>query len=289
MVVKKVGVIGCGLMGHGIAQVAAQAGCTVVVRESDQAALDKGLGRIRKSLDKLVEKEKLTRPAADAAFGHISGTLELAALSDCDLVVEAIVEDLGVKKQLYGELGRLCKPTTIFASNTSSFSIGEMGRASGRPQRMVGLHFFNPVQLMKLVEVVRAKETSDEVFAEAKAFGEACGKVPVAASDTPGFVVNRLLVPYMAEAIRMVERGDATPADVDAGMTLGCGYPMGPFTLTDYVGLDTTLSILEGWHKLDPGNPLFNPPKLLVDKVKAGKLGRKTGEGFFKWDGDKRA
>jgi 3-hydroxyacyl-CoA dehydrogenase len=289
MVVKKVGVIGCGLMGHGIAQVAAQAGCTVLVRESDQGALDKGLGRIRKSLDKLVEKEKLTKPAADAAFGHISGTLELKSLSDCDLVVEAIVENLDVKKQLYGELGRLCKPSTIFASNTSSFSIGEMGKASGRPQRMVGLHFFNPVQLMKLVEVVRAKETSDDVFAEAKAFGEACGKVPVAASDTPGFVVNRLLVPYMAEAIRMVERGDATPADVDAGMTLGCGYPMGPFTLTDYVGLDTTLSILEGWHKLEPGNPLFNPPKLLVDKVKAGKLGRKTGEGFFKWDGDKRA
>ncbi len=289
MVVKKVGVIGCGLMGHGIAQVAAQAGCTVVVRESEQGALDKGVGRIRKSLDKLVEKEKLTKAAADAAFAHISGTLELSALADCDLVVEAIVENLDVKKTLYAELGRLCKPTTIFASNTSSFSIGEMGRASGRPQRMVGLHFFNPVQLMKLVEVVRAKETSDEVFAEAKAFGEACGKVPVAASDTPGFVVNRLLVPYMAEAIRMVERGDSTPADVDAGMTLGCGYPMGPFTLTDYVGLDTTLSILEGWHKLEPGNPLFNPPKLLVDKVKAGKLGRKSGEGFFKWDGDKRA
>jgi 3-hydroxyacyl-CoA dehydrogenase len=289
MVVKKVGVIGCGLMGHGIAQVAAQAGCTVVVRESDQGALDKGLSRIRKSLDKLVEKEKLTRAAADGAWGQITGTLELKALSDCDLVVEAIVENLDVKKALYAELGRLCKPATIFASNTSSFSIGEMGRASGRPQRMVGLHFFNPVQLMKLVEVVRAKETSDEVFAEAKAFGEACGKVPVAASDTPGFVVNRLLVPYMAEAIRMVERGDSTPADVDAGMTLGCGYPMGPFTLTDYVGLDTTLSILEGWHKLEPANPLFNPPKLLVEKVKAGKLGRKTGEGFFKWEGDKRA
>jgi 3-hydroxyacyl-CoA dehydrogenase len=289
MVVKKVGVIGCGLMGHGIAQVAAQAGCTVVVRESDQGALDKGLSRVRKSLDKLVEKEKLTRADADAAAGRLSGTLDLKALADCDLVVEAIVEDLAVKQTLFAELGRLCKPSTIFASNTSSFSIGEMGRASGRPQRMVGLHFFNPVQLMKLVEVVRAKETSDEVFAEAKAFGEACGKVPVAASDTPGFVVNRLLVPYLAEAIRMVERGDSTPADIDSGMTLGCAYPMGPFKLLDYVGLDTTLFILEGWHKLEPSNPLFNPPKLLVDKVKAGKLGRKTGEGFFKWEGDKVA
>ena len=289
MVVKKVGVVGCGLMGHGIAQVAAQAGCTVVARESDQAALDKGLARVKKSLDKLVEKEKLSRADADAAMGRISGTLDLKGLSDCDLVVEAIVENLDVKKKLFAELGRLCKPTTIFASNTSSFSIGEMGTASGRPERMVGLHFFNPVQLMKLVEVVRTKQTSSEVFAEAKAFGEACGKAPVAASDTPGFIVNRLLVPYLAEAIRMVERGDATPADIDAGMTLGCGYPMGPFTLLDYVGLDTTLFILDGWHKLEPANPLFAPPKLLTDKVKAGKLGRKTGEGFFKWEGDKRA
>ncbi|HEX5010226.1 MAG TPA: 3-hydroxybutyryl-CoA dehydrogenase [Planctomycetota bacterium] len=289
MVVKKVGVVGCGLMGHGIAQVAAQAGCAVVARESDQAALDKGLARVRKSLDKLVEKEKLSRADADAASGRISGTLALEGLADCDLVVEAIVENLDVKKKLFAELGRLCKPSTIFASNTSSFSIGEMGTASGRPERMVGLHFFNPVQLMKLVEVVRTKQTSGEVFAEVKAFGEACGKVPVAASDTPGFIVNRLLVPYLAEAIRMVERGDATPADIDAGMTLGCGYPMGPFTLLDYVGLDTTLFILDGWHKLEPANPLFAPPKLLTDKVKAGKLGRKTGEGFFKWEGDKRA
>ena len=289
MVVKKVGVIGCGLMGHGIAQVAAQAGCTVVVRETEQAALDKGLSRIRKSLDKLVEKEKLTRADADAAAARLSGTLDLKPLADCDLVIEAIVENLGVKQKLFAELGRLCKPAAIFASNTSSFSIAELGAASGRPQRMVGLHFFNPVQLMKLVEVVRSRQTSEDAFAEAKAFGEACGKVPVAASDTPGFVVNRLLVPYLAEAIRMVERGDSTPADIDAGMTLGCGYPMGPFTLLDYVGLDTTLFILQGWQALEPGDPLFSPPKLLVDKVKAGKLGRKSGEGFFKWEGDKRA
>jgi 3-hydroxyacyl-CoA dehydrogenase len=289
MVVKKVGVIGCGLMGHGIAQISAQAGLAVVVRESDQGALDKGLQRIKRSLDKLVEKEKVSRPDADAAIGRIKGTLRLDDVGDCDLVVEAIIENLDVKKQLFKELNGICKPTTIFASNTSSFSIGEMGTASGRPQRMVGLHFFNPVQLMKLVEVVRAKQTSDEVFAEAKAFGEACGKVPVAAADTPGFVVNRLLVPYLAEAIRMVERGDATPADIDTGMTLGCGYPMGPFTLLDYVGLDTTLFILEGWAKAEPSNALLQPPKLLREKVKAGKLGRKTGEGFFKWDGDKRA
>jgi len=289
MVVKKVGVVGCGLMGHGIAQISAQAGLSVVVRESEQVALDKGTQRIRRSLDKLVEKEKVSRADADAAFGRVRGTLRLEDLADCDLVIEAIVENLDVKKQLFKELNGVCKPSTIFASNTSSFSIGEMGTASGRPQRMVGLHFFNPVQLMKLVEVVRAKQTSDEVFAEAKAYGEACGKVPVAAADTPGFVVNRLLVPYLAEAIRMVERGDATPADIDTGMTLGCAYPMGPFTLLDYVGLDTTLFILEGWAKAEPNNALLQPPKLLRDKVKAGKLGRKTGEGFFKWDGDKRA
>jgi len=289
MVIKKVGVVGCGLMGHGIAQVAAQAGYTVVVREAERGFLDKGLQRIRKSLDKLVEKEKLTRADADASYGRLTGTLELADLADCDLVIEAIVEDLAVKKSLYKELGQRCKPATIFATNTSSFPVAEMGEASGRPKNMVGLHFFNPVQLMKLVEVVRTPKTAENVYAEARAFGESVGKVPVAASDTPGFVVNRLLVPYMAEAMRMVERGDSTPADVDAGMTLGCGYPMGPFTLTDYVGLDTTLSILEGWQKRFPKDPMFVPPQILKDKVAAGKLGRKTGEGFFKWDGDKRA
>ena len=289
MAIKKVGVVGCGLMGHGIAQVSAQAGYDVVVRESEQGALDKGLGRIRKSLDKLVEKEKLSKADADAAWGRLSGTLEVSDLADCDLVVEAIIEDLDIKRELYSELGKVCKPETILASNTSSFPVAEMGKASGRPQNMVGLHFFNPVQLMKLVEVVKTPETADGVFAEARSFGEAVGKVPVAAADTPGFVVNRLLVPYMAEAMRMVERGDATEADVDAGMTLGCGYPMGPFTLTDYVGLDTTLSILEGWHERFPNDPLFVPPQILKDKVAAGKLGRKTGEGFFKWEGDKRA
>ncbi len=289
MTIKKVGVIGCGLMGHGIAQVAAVSGHDVVALEADTGALEKGLGRIRRSLDKLVEKEKIAKDAADAAFGRIKGTGDTADLADCDLVVEAIVENIDIKKKLFAELGKTCKPETIFASNTSSFSVGVMGDASGRPERMVGLHFFNPVQLMKLVEVVRTENTAEDVFAEAKAFGEACGKVPVAAKDTPGFVVNRLLVPYLAEAIRMVERGDATPADVDAGMTLGCAHPMGPFTLLDYVGLDTTLFIMQGWRRDYPNEPLFEVPALLEQKVREGKLGRKTGEGFFKWDGDKRA
>lgn len=289
MVLSKVGVIGCGLMGHGIAQVAAQAGYDVVVREAEQGALDKGLARVKKSLAKLVEKEKLTAEQAEAAGARLSGTLELADLADCDLVVEAIIEDLDIKRALYKELGALCKPETILASNTSSFPVAEMGAASGRPERMVGLHFFNPVQLMKLVEVVRTPDTAEDVFAEARAFGEAVGKVPVAAADTPGFIVNRLLVPYMAEAMRLVERGDATVEDVDTAMKLGCGYPMGPFTLTDYVGLDTTLSILEGWAERYPDDTLFAPPQILKDKVAEGKLGRKTGEGFYRWDGDKRA
>ncbi len=289
MAIQKVGVIGCGLMGHGIAQVAAQAGCDVIVREAEQGALDKGLGRIHKSLAKLVEKEKLTQAQADETNGRLSGTLDLTDLADCDLVVEAIIEDLDIKTALYKELGGLCKPETIFASNTSSFPVATMGEASGRPDKMVGLHFFNPVQLMKLVEVVRTPATSAESFDAAMAFGKAVGKAPVAAADTPGFIVNRLLVPYMAEAMRLVERGDATPADVDTAMKLGCGYPMGPFTLTDYVGLDTTLSILEGWHERFPGDPLFVPPQVLKDKVAEGKLGRKSGEGFFDWSGDKRS
>jgi 3-hydroxyacyl-CoA dehydrogenase len=283
-------------MGHGIVQVAAQGGFTVVALETEQKFLDSGLGRIDKSLAKLAEKAiEKGKPAdvakADAAAvrARISGSLDRKALADCDLVIEAIVENLDVKKALFAELGKLCKPATILASNTSSFPIAEMGEASGRPDRMVGLHFFNPVQLMKLVEVVRTDKTAPEAFAAARAFGEACGKVPVACKDTPGFVVNRLLVPYMVQAVEMLDRGDASKEDIDAAMQYGCGYPMGPLTLTDYVGLDTTLSILEGWVKRYPNERAFSIPKSLVEKVKQGKLGRKTGEGYYKWDGDKKA
>jgi len=291
MQIKKVGVIGAGLMGHGIAQVAAQGGCDVVVVEADQNAMDKGLGRIDKSLAKLSEKAKEKGGSFDAApvRARIQGSLDKKSVADCDLVVEAIVEDLEAKNKLFGELGRICKPATIFASNTSSFPIGAMAKASGRPAQMVGLHFFNPVQLMKLVEVVRTDETSDEVFAAARAFGEACGKTPVACKDTPGFVVNRLLVPYMADAMRMLERGDASAQDIDNAMKLGCGYPMGPFELTDYVGLDTTLSILQGWVRRFPDEPAFQIPAVLEKKVREKKLGRKSGEGFYKWEGDKKA
>ncbi len=297
MEIKKVGVVGCGLMGHGIVQVAAQAGFEVIALETQQEFLDKGLGRVEGSLRKLakkaVEKGKATEEEANAqaaaSFGRITGSLDRSALADCDLVVEAIVEDLDVKKALFSELGGICKADTIFASNTSSFPVADMAAASGRPARFVGLHFFNPVQLMKLVEVVRTDATDDDVFAAARSFGESVGKVPVACKDTPGFVVNRLLVPYMTQSLLMLERGDATKEDIDAAMQFGCGHPMGPLTLTDYVGLDTTLSILEGWVERYPNEPAFAIPAILKQKVAEGKLGRKTGEGFYKWDGDKKA
>jgi 3-hydroxyacyl-CoA dehydrogenase len=278
-------------MGHGIAQVAAQGGCTVVVFETADAALAAGLGRIDKSLAKLAEKAAEKGGSFDAAGvrARITGTLTKADLADCDLVVEAIVENLDVKKTLFAELGKLCKPETIFASNTSSFPIAAMAEASGRPSRFVGLHFFNPVQLMKLVEVVRTDKTDAAVFEAARAFGVACGKTAIACKDTPGFVVNRLLVPYMSQALLMLERGDASAEDIDIAMKLGTGYPMGPIELTDYVGLDTTLSILEGWVKAHPNEPAFTIPKILASKVAEKKLGRKTGEGFYKWQGDKKA
>ena len=243
--------------------------------------------------EKAVKKGKASeadaKAQADATRARISGSLDRKALADCDLVVEAIIEDLDAKKALFAELGGICKPETILASNTSSFPIGEMADASGRPERFVGLHFFNPVQLMRLVEVVRGDKTDEEVFASARAFGEACGKTSVGCKDTPGFVVNRLLVPYMTQSLLMLERGDATKEDIDAAMQFGCGYPMGPITLTDYVGLDTTLFILEGWVERYPDEPAFAIPEILKRKVAEGKLGRKTGEGFYKWDGDKKA
>jgi 3-hydroxyacyl-CoA dehydrogenase len=296
MKIEKVGVVGCGLMGHGIVQVAAQGGFAVTVVEAEQGFLDKGLARIETSLAKLaekaVEKGKATPEQAqaqsEAARKRIRGSLDRKDLAECDLVVEAIVEDLGAKRELFAELGRTCKPQAILASNTSSFPIAEMAAASGRPARVVGLHFFNPVQLMRLVEVVRTGKTDDDVFASAKSFGEAVGKTPVSCKDTPGFVVNRLLVPYMVQALQMLERGDASKEDIDTAMQLGCGHPMGPITLTDYVGLDTTLYILKGWNERYPDEPAFAVPSLLERKVAEGKLGRKSGEGFYRWEGDRK-
>ncbi len=297
MEIKKVGVVGCGLMGHGIVQVAAQGGCQVIAFEMDQGALDKGMGRIEKSLAKLgsrnVDKGKMSADEAEAWVSKtralITPSTDKADLADCDLVVEAIVENLDAKKGLFEELGALCKPETIFASNTSSFPVGEMAAVSGRKDRFVGLHFFNPVQLMRLVEVVRTDDTDAGVYDAARAFGMACGKTPVSCKDTPGFVVNRLLVPYMVQAIEMLDRGDASKEDIDAAMQFGCGYPMGPLTLTDYVGLDTTLFILEGWTERYPNEPAFSVPASLRSKVAEGKLGRKSGEGYYVWEGDKKS
>ncbi len=287
MAISNVGVIGCGLMGHGIAQVAAAGGHDVTVVESDPKALDSGLKRIEGSLAKLVEKGKLQAPDASKIRDRIHPSTKVSDLAQADLVIEAIVEDLEVKKKLFAELGKTTKAECILASNTSSFPIGEMGAASGRPARMVGLHFFNPVQLMPLVEVVRTAKTDEASFQAAFEFGKRCGKTPVAAKDTPGFIVNRLLVPYILEAIRMVERGDASPEDIDTAMKLGCGYPMGPIHLLDYVGLDTTQSIAEGWEKRFPTETLFKVPAKLKALVSEKRLGRKSGKGFYEWEGDK--
>jgi len=294
---ETIGVVGCGLMGHGIAQVAAaQAGKQVIVVEADRAALDRGIERIAQSLAKLaqkaVEKKQMDEAAArafvEAARARITPTGSTAELARCDLVIEAIVEDLDAKCALWRSLAGVCPPHTVFASNTSSFPIAAMAEASGRRDRMLGLHFFNPVQLMQLVEVVRLPETAPDVLDAALAFARACGKEPVVCKDTPGFIVNRLLVPFLVQALLMAERGDASKEDIDTAMRLGCGHPMGPITLADYVGLDTTLAILEGWHRRHPEEPAFVIPQSLRDKVAAGKLGRKTGEGFYRWEGDKR-
>ncbi len=245
MNVEKVGVIGCGLMGSGIAEVAAKTGFDVVVREIDPSALEAGSARVRKSMDRAVQKGKLEEDARDAAWARIRFTTELSDLADRDLVIEAIVEDPAAKNELFGALDGLCGPHTIFASNTSSLTITDMAAATERADRFVGLHFFNPVPVMKLVEVVRTIATSEETFDRAFRFAEALGKSPIAAKDNSGFVVNLLLVPYMLDAIRQLERGVATVEDIDKGMVLGCGYPMGPFTLCDFVGIDTLHKISE--------------------------------------------
>ncbi len=288
MRIQTVGVAGCGLMGSGIAQVTAMAGHPVVVREPEARFLESGFARIEGSLAKFAEKGKITPEQKGEIRGRLKGTTSIADLAGCDLVIEAIVEDLDQKKAFFRELGGKAQAQAIFASNTSSFPIGELGEASGRPDRFLGLHFFNPVPLMKLVEVVRAAKTSEEALASVRSFAEGIGKTPVLAKDTPGFIVNRLLVPYLVEAIRMVERGEASREDIDAAMKLGCGYPMGPIELLDYVGLDTTLAIVEGWHRRFPGEKLFEPPALLRDLVKRGQTGRKSGRGFYEWEGDRR-
>jgi 3-hydroxybutyryl-CoA dehydrogenase len=277
---KTVGVVGCGLMGSGIAQVSAQAGLTTWVREVDKPALEKGLGRIRKFLEDGVAKGKLTAEARDETLGRIKGTTELQDLATCDLVIEAVVESLDAKRQVFSTLDKIVPASTVLASNTSSLSITEIAATASRPERVVGLHFFNPVPLMKLVEVIRALPTTDAAFEQAKGFVERLGKTAVVAKDTPGFVVNRLLVPYLLDAARIYESGVASKEDIDNGMKLGCGYPMGPLTLLDFVGLDTTLSIATIMFE-EFKLPQYAAPPLLKRMVLAGYLGRKSGRGFY--------
>ena len=280
MAIQKVGVIGCGLMGSGIVQVAAQAGFDVRVREIDDAALAKGLARIDKFLQGGVDKGKMTAEQKAAILGRVHGTTKLADLGDCDLVVEAAIENIAAKHEVFAALDAACGPNAIFASNTSSLSITEMAAKTKRPTRFVGLHFFNPVPLMQLVEVVKTPMTDPAVLAEIEAFALKLPKVVVTAQDTPGFVVNRLLVPYLLDAIRVLESGVATREDIDNGMKLGCGHPMGPLTLLDFVGLDTTYYIANIMFE-EFKEQRFAPPPLLKRMVLAGWLGKKSGRGFY--------
>ncbi|HEU5042020.1 MAG TPA: 3-hydroxybutyryl-CoA dehydrogenase [Gemmatimonadales bacterium] len=283
--ITRVGVLGCGLMGSGIAQVAATAGWPTVVRDVAQPLLERGRAGIGKSLAKLVEKGKLDPTARDGAIERLSFTTDLAALGDCDLVIEAVTEDLGLKNALWRELDARCPPATIFASNTSSLSIGQMAAATGRPDRFVGLHFFNPVPLMPLVEVVRAVTTSGECFQTALEFARRLGKEPIVARDRSGFIVNLLLVPYLLDAVRALEHGVGTASDIDRGMQLGCGHPMGPLALLDFVGLDTTLRIAEIMFE-EYREARYAPPPLLRRMAIAGLHGRKSGKGFYDYASD---
>ena len=285
MEIEKVGVVGCGLMGSGIAEVVAKAKFEVVVREVSDELIEAGRDRIRKSLERAVEREKLTVADRDAAWSRLRFSTELSELADRHLVIEAIVEDMEAKNQMFSALDDLCGPETIFASNTSSLTITDMAAASGRPDRVVGLHFFNPVPVMELVEVVRTIATSDEVFSAAYSFAEALGKKPIAAKDNSGFVVNLLLVPYMLDAIRQLERGVASMEDIDRAMTLGLGHPMGPFILCDFVGIDTLYRASQiMFDEYREGR--YAPPPLLKRIVSMGRFGRKTGKGFYDWSGD---
>ena len=282
MAMKTVGVLGCGLMGSGIAQVCAAAGYKTIVREVEQSFLDKGLGRVNKFLDDGVAKGKVTAEARDATLGNLSGATAIDALKDCDLIIEAIIENLEEKRKTYAALERVVGAHTIFLSNTSSLCITELAAATQRPDRFGGLHFFNPVPLMKLVEVIRALTTSDETYQTVFAFASSLGKEPITAPDRPGFIVNRLLVPYLLDAIRAYENGLGTLEDIDKGMKLGCGYPMGPFTLLDFVGLDTTYYIANIMFE-EFREPAYAPPPLLKRMVLAGRMGRKSGQGFYKY------
>jgi len=280
MAIKTVGVLGCGLMGAGIAQVSAGAGFKTIVLEVNQDVLKKGLGRIDKFLTGGIEKGKVTAEQKATTLGNLTGTTNYADLKDCDLVIEAIIENVAIKKQAYAQVEAVVGPNSLIASNTSSLCITELAAGTRRPDKVGGLHFFNPVPLMKLVEVIRALTTSQDTYDALFAFAKAIGKEPITAPDRGGFIVNRLLVPYLLDAIRCLEDGLGSVEDIDNGMKLGCGYPMGPFTLLDFVGLDTTYYIANIMFE-EFRETRFAPPPLLKRMVIAGHLGKKSGKGFY--------
>jgi len=282
--IKKVAVLGCGLMGSGIAEIAAKAGYETWVRELNDDLVKRGRGNISKSLDKAVEKGKLEASVRDEVMGRLNFTTSLEDLKDCDIIIEAVTEDIELKNEMFRTLDKVCAPHTIFASNTSSLTIAAMAAATNRPHRFVGLHFFNPVPVMKLVEVVRSIAVEQAAFKTAFDFVRTLGKEPVEAKDTSGFIVNRLLVPYMLDAIRCLEQGLATTEDIDKSMTLGTGYPMGPFVLCDFVGIDTLYFIAEIMFE-EFREPRFAPPPLLKRMATLGYHGRKTKKGFYDYSG----
>lgn len=282
MVIEKIGVIGAGTMGHGIAHVAAQAGYTVKLYDVTLEAAEKGLSKIAGNLAKGVEKGKVKSEDRDATLKRLSTTADLKALSDSHLVIEAIPEDLSLKQALFKDLSSLCSAETILATNTSSLSLTEIAASATRPERVVGMHFFNPVHLMKLLELVRAYQTSDETMAAVREVGQRMGKQTIEVKDHPGFASSRLGIALGMEAIRMLEEGVASAEDIDRAMELGYGHPMGPLKLTDLVGLDVRLAIAEYLYK-ELGTPTFRPPQLLKKMVRAGKLGKKSGQGFYNY------
>jgi 3-hydroxybutyryl-CoA dehydrogenase len=282
MPITNVGVVGCGLMGSGIVQVAAQAGFQVLFVEADGELVKRGLSRLCDTLEGLVKRGKIEARDRDAAVGRIAGTTRLEDLKSSDLVVEAMTENQALKNETFAKLDRICPPATLLASNTSSCNVTAMAAATKRPGQVLGLHFFNPVPLMKLVEVVRTILTDDAAVTTALEWVRAVGKTPVQAKDSTAFIVNRLLVPYLLDAIRVYESGLATLEDIDAAMKLGCGYPMGPFTLLDLVGLDTTMYVAEVMFE-EFREPRYAPPPLLKRMVMAGQLGRKTKHGFYRY------
>jgi 3-hydroxybutyryl-CoA dehydrogenase len=283
MEIKKVGVVGCGLMGCGIAQVCAQSGYQVVVSEVNEPLLNKGLASISSRLARDVEKGKLSPEDKDSALSRIKGTTNTKDFSDCDLVIEAILENTGLKKKVFAELDGICPKHAILATNTSCLSIIDIAMATTRPEKVLGLHFFSPVPVMKLLEIVRTIATSDETLKLSQEFGKSLGKTIVIAKDTPGFIVNRLLIPFVLNAIRMLEAGVATREDIDAGINLGLNHPMGPLTLSDFAGLDTLYFIASSMYE-EVKEPQYAPPTLLKKMVAAGWLGRKTGKGFYDYD-----